>query len=93
MGLFRRKKARARESDFPVHRSPAGSRRKATLIPMEVKLLALEALQTGLYRRPPSKQALARCQSLERRIVERRQAHPERGVRRIRDDRYEQTRT
>ena len=117
MGLFRRKKTSPRESDSLVPRSPAASRRKATLTPMEVKLLALEALQTGLtkaevaeiigvagvtvsnwqkkydeeglpglYHHPSSKQALARCQSLERRIVQRRQSHPERGVRRIRDD-------
>jgi transposase len=84
---------------------------------MEVKLLALEALQTGLtkaevadivgvapitvsswqkkydaeglpglYRHPSSEQALARCIALEKRIVERRKADPERGVWRIRDD-------
>jgi len=114
MRLFRRKQQSKREAT-----TGRGTvvRRRPTFCAMEVKLLALEALQTGLtkaevadivgvapitvsswqkkydaeglpglYRHPSSKQALARCIALEKRIVERRKAHPERGVRRIRDD-------
>jgi transposase InsO family protein len=40
----------------------------------------------GLYRHPSSKRVSAQYQTLSHRIVERRKAHPERGVRRIRDD-------
>ena len=114
MRLFRRKQQTRKEAATGQR---AVVRRRPIFCPMEVKLLALEALQTGLtkaevadiigvapitvsswqkkydaeglpglYRHPSTKQALARCHALEKRILERRKAHPERGVRRIRDD-------
>ena len=114
MRLFRRKQQTRKEAT--TGRGTV-ARRHPTYCPMEVKLLALEALQTGLtkaevadiigvapitvsswqkkydaeglpglYRHPSSKQAVGSCNALEKRIVERRKAHPERGVRRIRDD-------
>lgn len=92
-----------------AHRSPP--------VPLEVKLLAMQALEADLttkevatiigaaavtvanwrkqYRnggiealchRPSSNAARKVCEELERRIVAHREAHPDRGVRRIRDD-------
>ena len=102
MRLFRRKQQTSKEA---ATGRGAAVRRRPILCPMEVKLLALEALQTGLtkaevadivgvapitvsswqkkydaeglpglYRHPSSKQALARCNALEKRIIERRKA-------------------
>jgi transposase InsO family protein len=114
MKLFRRKQRASKEA---TSGQGAVVRRRPTFCAMEVKLLALEALQVGLtraevaeivgvapftittwqkkydaeglpglYRHPSSMKARSRCAALERRITERREAHPERGVRRIRDD-------
>jgi transposase InsO family protein len=100
---------RAVKSKKTVKRSPP--------VAMEVKVLAIEALEAGLSAEEVSElagvipatiqkwrnqcaeggiEALARkassigirnqCSVLEERIVARRNAHPERGVRRIRDD-------
>jgi len=117
MGLFNRNKSRPETPPEQPHRAAPARRRKATLLPLEVKLLALDALQNGLtqaevaeiigvspvtiaswrkkfdrdgliglYRSPSDRKHTASCRALEQRIVERRQAHPEHGVRRIRDD-------
>jgi transposase InsO family protein len=117
MGLFNRKKAPAKPADKPLEQGRTPSRRRAAITPLEVKLLALEALQNGLtrsevaeiigvaavtigawqkkydsdglrglYRRSSSHQYTTRCRTLEQRILERRDEHPEHGVRRIRDD-------
>jgi transposase InsO family protein len=40
----------------------------------------------GLRKRPSDMSVRRRCEAIEKRILERREAHPERGVRRIRDD-------
>jgi transposase InsO family protein len=40
----------------------------------------------GFRKRPSDMGVRRRCEAIEQRILERREAHPERGVRRIRDD-------
>jgi len=46
MGLFNRKKPGSEEAEKP----PTPTRRRSHIVPLEIKLLALEALQTGLTR-------------------------------------------
>jgi len=117
MGLFNRSKSRSDSSEQAPASGRSAPRKRHTLTPLEIKLLALEAIQNGLtrseiaeivgvapitisswqkkydaeglpglYHHPSSKKARARCRQLEERIVARRRDHPDRGVRRIRDD-------
>ena len=50
MGLFKKKESRPTPADTPPNRSYSGGRKRQTIMPLEVKLLALEALQHGLTR-------------------------------------------
>jgi len=117
MRLFRRNKSTPPSAAEPTPKSQSSSPKRRPLLPLEIKLLALDALQQGLtrsevaeivgvatvtisawqkkydtegiagfYRRPSTPKARSRCRALEERIVARRQEHPGRGVRRIRDE-------
>jgi len=96
---------------------PEPARRRQTNLPMEVRLLSVQACESGLTakevaelagvhtstvgnwsriyrndglaglaRRTTSSTTRRICKALEERITEHRQAHPEHGVRRIRDE-------
>jgi len=122
MGFWSWKKKHELPAETPVE-SPEpeppkkSSKRGRGPIPMEIRLLSVQAVEAGLTtkevadlagvhpstidgwrkayresgvaglaRRTSSKTTRRICKELEERIVERRKQHPERGVRRIRDD-------
>jgi len=120
MGFWKRGKSRRKASHpsevgaMPVAESVV---KRSQPMPLEVKLLAMEALESdltpqdvgelvgvtdttittwrklyreggvsALCRRASSIAVRQQCSALEKRILEQRRAHPEHGVRRIRDD-------
>jgi transposase InsO family protein len=117
MKLFKRPRGAASSTPPTTPDNAPRKKRQSSPAPLEVKLLALEALAAGLsrkevaaivgvatvtigtwqkqydtaglpglYRKPSSTAVKKRCHLLEERIVAHRQQHPERGVRRIRDE-------
>jgi transposase InsO family protein len=117
MTLWRFKKRLQEPADTGQARKTKKSVKRSPPVAMEVKVLALEALEAGLSAQEAGElvgvssatiqkwrnlyaeggvEALARkassigvrhqCSVLEERIVAERKAHPEHGVRRIRDD-------
>ena len=118
MALWKLSKKRApRPADTGQAQKPKKSVKRSAPVPMEVKVLAIEALDAGmtapevgallnlsdstihnwraayaeggvgaLARKASSIGVRHQCTTLEQRIIARRQANPEHGVRRIRDD-------
>ena len=126
MGFWKRKKTQkkvVKKSDIAAEKDESGAddgkkrRGGEVSYAMEVKLLALDALEAGLSgpevgeiigvsdasvyqwskrfkedcleglcRRPSSPRVRHRCKQIEERIVAFRKAHPDKGVRKVRDE-------
>jgi transposase len=120
MGFWKRGKSRPkapRQGETGAVQAVKSSAKRSQPAPLEVKLLAMEALEadltpqdigelvgvsdttittwrklyqeggvSALSRRASSIAVRKQCSALEKRILDQRRAHPEHGVRRIRDD-------